>query len=270
MNHILLFLTALILSACSDAPFLGSGSSGNNGQDSSPVHQPKTLEQGQLGVEFGQGDQLNGPAEIYNGSSRTRTELCKDAEIARTTSSITLTFEPTSVCPWNQNGNEGFGDGPEMDARKVQSKQIDLTNLGAICSLSIRSNKSTPFQFDDTIHFTLENHILGGQGFDDDHMNSRGFVSTNGILMWDFSKIINSDYDRKDEYCSPQAECEFPNSDRPGTINLLLSEEWFHRIDSVINSKKSLDFSAIIGGTNDQDDCSHNGIEFVVSVVSVK
>lgn len=209
-------------------------------------------------------------------------DLCKKFQDDLLSRSFLLSFPPTSICLFGEEGNGNRVNG-QFQARKKQTEFVTLPEGAVLCELAIESvvegteqvttaqSYSSRYQtkqvverngflYDDHFVFTIQNYILVRSH------DALGVVDGDGHAVWDFD-LVKGRLMGMDTMisCPVDAEtCQFPSTDEPGDVKLKFKPEALAGVASKLKDVQKVEFSFIITGDNDDGDCEHSGLNLDV------
>jgi hypothetical protein len=211
---------------------------------------------------------------IYSNTDGYYPDLCAKAASDQSMVSFEYTadFSSTnSVCMWSKGDNLDQKNG-YMQAFVDQNISIKLNEDFHLCDASVATTSSTnagSFRYDDNFYLNLNGKVLATN-----KVSVLNMISNEG-LSYDWNMLKGQkDVNRTkaDElYCRGGVvgqNCKIPLTDRDGTFSLDFSE---YAISPILSRgfDKSLNFSMVVIGDNDNSDCQHSGMRLKVKVKGV-
>jgi hypothetical protein len=194
--------------------------------------------------------------------------LCEQAEAKGTLLNQTeiLTFaDPGKACAWGVDGNLSPRD-QWHQARTEQKLNVQLPAGATLCHMKF-DFKSQPFRFDDHFWFTFDDVILASSIDYSDR-----FGVTNGLSLFDWSKIVGTRWDtsREGVWCMAGAACSWPKTDTDGKINMDFRDGSYYAVSARDRARTQHSFSFVTVGDNDSTDCQHLPVTTTVTLQYVK
>jgi len=215
---------------------------------------------------------------VYSNTDGYYSELCAKAKSSGNLVSVdyNVGFNQTaSVCQWSNGDNLEAKNG-YMQAFVNQNISIDLGEDFHLCDASISTSNSSDddsgssFRYDDNFYLNLNGKVLATNKV------SVLNVTENDSLAYNWSALKGRrDVNRlsADElYCRGGVAgqtCNIPLTDRDGSFSLSINES---SIAPVLNRgfNKSMNFSMVVIGDNDNSDCQHTGLSLKLNVKGVR
>jgi hypothetical protein len=176
--------------------------------------------------------------------------------------SINYTFpKPNQTCAWNQDGNLSPRD-RFLQGRIEQEKMLSLAPNSIICDVKFKFAQQQ-FLYDDHFLVTFNNAVIASS-YDFSAQLSRGY----DLLRYNWSKIAGMVWtdDKEGVFCAPNSQCSWPDTDKPGVINMNYPSLVFQKLmaEDLNRIEHSIKFVSI--GDNDNMDCEHSEVNFTLDV----
>lgn len=174
----------------------------------------------------------------------------------------TITFEASNnTCSWGQ-GENLEAKNVFMQARNLQTKDLNLPEGAVLCDVNLSSNQE--FWFDD--HFVLSwNDVAIATNVDFLLSENAG-----SLPIFDFLNIRGDRWGQTKSYClasgAPDAICEMPRHNVRDDFKLNLGAHAGAKLIEAVQDNASHALNLNIVGDNDNTDCKHSGLSIDVEV----
>ncbi len=168
-----------------------------------------------------------------------------------------------------------FGSGDNLTRKDLffraqlrQEHSVQLPEGAVFCGFTL-SHQAAAMRYDDEMFFLLNDRILLSTKNYSDYFPATGMFSS---YAWPSlrDKPYNPSDTSRGLYCMGGAEglsqCQLPPTETSGQIQLKFSPEMTLALASRLASEKTLSFSWITTGDNDDSDCRHSEISFNMDV----
>ncbi len=178
-----------------------------------------------------------------------------------------IRFPEQANCQWSKDGNLARKDA-YLQAAEAQSSSIELPSNTQLCGLSIGSQAGT-LHYDDFIILTLNGYVLLSSN---QKLLSPLSGTADTAYQWDFAKVRGQAVDfNSPAFCmgAMASSCQVPVTDIPGKFSFEIDPTSLLHLADRIFDQRSLNFSLIGTGDNDDRDCFHTDmtLEFTLQYI---